>query len=91
MSLFFTKYKWRYLYHMIQREIEPILKKLFRYFPVISLNGPRQAGKSTLLKHAFKSLPYHSLENPDDRELALNDPKQICISGGIIMEKKLMY
>lgn len=74
---------------MIQREIEPILKKLFRYFPVISLNGPRQAGKSTLLKHTFKSLPYLSLENPDDRELALNDPKRFLnnLNKGAILDE----
>ena len=61
---------------MIQRQLEIKLKQLYRYFPIVSLNGPRQSGKSTLLKHTFNKIPYVSLENPDDRELALNDPRR---------------
>jgi len=61
---------------MIPRSLEAILKKLYRYFPVISLNGPRQSGKSTLLKNTFGKLSYVSLENPDDLQLALNDPRR---------------
>jgi uncharacterized protein len=61
---------------MIQRQLETKLKTLYRYFPVVSLNGPRQSGKSTLLKNTFTNLPYVSLENPDDLQLALNDPRR---------------
>lgn len=61
---------------MIQRQLEIKLKQLYRYFPIVSLNGPRQSGKSTLLKNTFKKMPYVSLENPDERELALNDPRR---------------
>lgn len=60
---------------MIPRQLEGKLKQLYRFFPVISLNGPRQSGKSTLLKHVFAKLPYVSLENPDDRQLAIHDPR----------------
>jgi len=60
---------------MIARQLEGKLKQLYRFFPVISLNGPRQSGKSTLLKHVFSKLPYVSLENPDNRQLAINDPR----------------
>ncbi len=38
------------------------------------VTGPRQSGKTTLLKHLFDSLPYYSLENLDVRNLAINDP-----------------
>lgn len=69
-------YKIVYFYCMIQRQLEAKLKQLYRYFPVVSLNGPRQSGKSTLLKNTFSKLPYVSLENPDDLELALNDPRR---------------
>jgi uncharacterized protein len=60
---------------MIQRELTTKLKTLYKYFPVISLNGPRQSGKSTLLKNTFPKLPYTSLENPDTIRLALSDPR----------------
>ena len=61
---------------MIQRQLEKKLKQLYRYFPVISLNGPRQSGKSTLLKNTFQKLPYVSLENPDDLQIAIHDPRR---------------
>ena len=61
---------------MITRQIEKKLKQLYRYFPVVSLNGPRQSGKSTLLKNTFPKLPYVTLENPDDLQIALNDPRR---------------
>ncbi len=60
---------------MINRSLVKKLKEVYRAFPVVSLNGPRQSGKSTLLKKTFTKLPYVSLENPDDLQLALNDPR----------------
>ena len=65
-----------YLCRMLQRQLEKKLKQLYRYFPVISLNGPRQSGKSTLLKNTFPKLPYVNLENPDDLRIALQDPRR---------------
>jgi len=61
---------------MLQRQLQKKLKQLFRYFPVVSLNGPRQSGKSTLLKNTFPKLPYVTLENPDDLRIALHDPRR---------------
>ena len=61
---------------MLQRQLQKKLKQLYRYFPVISLNGPRQSGKSTLLKTTFPKLPYITLENPDDLRIALQDPRR---------------
>jgi predicted AAA+ superfamily ATPase len=61
---------------MIQRQLEKKLKQLYRYFPVVSLNGPRQSGKSTLLRNTFPRLPYVTLENPDDLRIALQDPRR---------------
>jgi len=74
---------------MIERQLEVKLKQLYRYFPVVSLNGPRQSGKSTLLKNTFKKLPYISLENPDERELALNDPRRFLnnFREGVILDE----
>lgn len=58
----------------IDRKIAGAISEAYRYFPVITLTGPRQSGKTTLLKHHFNQLPYYSLENLDLRRLALNDP-----------------
>ncbi len=58
----------------IEREIIPVIKETAKYFPVITITGPRQSGKTTLIKHLFKGLSYYSLENPDIRNFAANDP-----------------
>lgn len=59
----------------IEREITPQLLKLSKQFPVVSLTGPRQSGKTTLVKKAFPEKTYVSLENPDTLEFALSDPR----------------
>ncbi|MDR0296081.1 MAG: ATP-binding protein [Prevotellaceae bacterium] len=58
----------------IHRNIECTIKEACNYFPVITITGPRQSGKTTLIKHLFKHLPYYSLENIDLRNFALKDP-----------------
>lgn len=60
----------------IQRSLEPVLQKAAQQFPAIVLTGPRQAGKTTLLKHLFsKTHRYLSLEPPDIRAAAASDPR----------------
>lgn len=51
------------------------LRKLEQYFPIISVTGPRQAGKTTLLKHLYPNYQYLSLEDPDLRQRAQEDPR----------------
>ena len=63
----------------IARAIEPIIEEASRYFPVITLTGPRQSGKTTALRHIFKDLPYYSLENLDTRSLAADDPIRFLV------------
>ncbi len=58
----------------IQREQESNIKTLLKYFPVVSVSGPRQSGKSTLLKNAFADYKYLSLEDPQVKKRALADP-----------------
>ncbi|MCU0462013.1 MAG: ATP-binding protein [Bacteroidales bacterium] len=60
---------------MIHRDISSIAKELFRKYPVISITGPRQSGKTTLIKHLFSYLPYVSLEDIDERQFATQDPR----------------
>ena len=60
----------------IPRSLEPVVQKAVREFPVVVLVGPRQTGKTTLLKHLYGTqFPIVSLEPPDVRLAALNDPR----------------
>lgn len=60
---------------MISRETAAIIIKLRKQFPVITLTGPRQSGKTTLLRSIYKDIPYVSLEDIDIRNTAINDPR----------------
>lgn len=60
---------------MIKRDIELKVRQLAEKFPVVTITGPRQSGKSTLLKSLFPEYRYVSLENLDVRALASEDPK----------------
>ncbi len=60
---------------MIERTLTHKFISLSQKFQVIILTGPRQSGKTTLVKSAFPSIPYVSLEEPDIRQIALTDPR----------------
>lgn len=60
---------------MIERTLTAKATALTQKFQVISITGPRQSGKTTLVKAAFPALPYVSLEEPDIRQIALTDPR----------------
>ena len=54
-----------------------VLRRLAaRGFPIVALTGPRQSGKTTLARASFPDKPYVSLENPDEREFAEQDPRR---------------
>jgi len=60
----------------LERSLEPVLKKAVSEFPAVVLTGPRQSGKTTLLKHLFsEDWAYVSLEPPDVRAAAVEDPR----------------
>lgn len=60
---------------MIPRTIQVQLKKLAAMYPVVTITGPRQSGKTTLAKMTFPDYHYVSLENFDVRQMAEADPK----------------
>jgi len=62
---------------MILRKLSSALLKFAGKYPVVSVTGPRQSGKTILVKTLFPNHKYLSLENPETRIIALNDPKSI--------------
>ena len=60
---------------MIPRTATALLDEIRSGYPVITLTGPRQSGKTTLARAAFPGKPYVSLETPDEREFAASDPR----------------
>jgi len=67
---------------MINRVLKTKLIQLARKFPVVSVTGPRQSGKTTLIRSSFPDYKYTSLEDPDTRMLADKDPRSFLSSGG---------
>ncbi|NGX61140.1 MAG: hypothetical protein K940chlam9_00621 [Chlamydiae bacterium] len=57
------------------RKLEPLLFQSLKQFPVSLITGPRQAGKSTLLKQCLPNYQYVTLDDPALRALALEDPE----------------
>lgn len=60
---------------MIQREAEIEVRTLACQFKAVAVVGPRQSGKTTLVRSIFKDKPYANLENPDLRLYAIEDPR----------------
>lgn len=58
----------------IQRELRNSVQDIMTKYPILALTGPRQSGKTTLLKTNFPNFRYVSLENPDNRNFAETDP-----------------
>jgi uncharacterized protein len=64
---------------MIPRKASKLLEKLAAGFPVVSITGPRQSGKTTLAQHVFSDKAYVTLEDPDTRERAQDDPRGFLV------------
>lgn len=60
---------------VITRVAASRLSELAHYYPVVSVTGPRQSGKTTDCRSTFPALPYVSLEPLDVRDIALSDPQ----------------
>lgn len=61
---------------MISREAAPRILRLLQGFPIVTLTGPRQSGKTTLVRALLPSKPYVSLEAPAQREFARSSPAE---------------
>ena len=74
---------------MSKRCIARELRTLTREYPVVTVLGPRQAGKTTLVKSVLKGYAYSNLEAPDVRELAFHDPRAYLaqFSGSVILDE----
>lgn len=74
---------------MISRDIQPLFERLAAQYPVVTLTGPRQSGKTTLAKAVFPEKPYVTLEDPDVRQFAIADPRGFLagLSGGAILDE----
>lgn len=58
----------------IERSISDVVLEAAKYFPVVCITGPRQSGKTTLIKHLFPDFERFTLENVDTRTYAQHDP-----------------
>ncbi|MBL7826896.1 MAG: ATP-binding protein [Saprospiraceae bacterium] len=61
---------------LIERQIKQTLLNFREWFPIVYLGGPRQSGKTTLLRNLLPELPYASLEDADTRRRAEEDPRR---------------
>jgi len=74
---------------MIKRQLESKLRQWARQYPVITLTGPRQSGKTTLCRALFNEKPYFSFEDLDHRECARSDPRGFLaeIPAGAVLDE----
>ena len=74
---------------MIERTLAASAVEAARFYPVVTVTGPRQSGKTTLAKACFPDKAYVSLENRDNREWAVRDPRDFLarFSGGAIIDE----
>ena len=65
------------MYHdrMIRRNLAETLKRIAGFYPVATVTGPRQSGKTTLCRATFPDLRYVSFDELDTREYASTDPR----------------
>ena len=74
---------------MFRRALAKELRAAARRMPVVTVTGPRQSGKTTLVRHTFPRHAYVSLERPDERSRAREDPLGFLAGfrGGVILDE----
>jgi predicted AAA+ superfamily ATPase len=61
--------------HYLKRDIQTKFEATLRQYPVVTIMGPRQAGKTTLVKQTLPHIPYVNLEDPVTRQIIIQDPR----------------
>lgn len=74
---------------MIPRDLTSTLTTLLQQYPVVTVTGPRQSGKTTLCRACVPNLPYVNLEAPDERAFAVDDPRGFLgrFPAGVILDE----
>ena len=78
---------------IIEREIQKELVAISGQYPVVTITGPRQSGKTTLARTTFPNKPYFNLENPDTRRQVELDPRTFLQANpdGMIIDEFQRY
>lgn len=73
----------------VRRLLTPVLLDLFRSYPIVTVTGPRQSGKTTLCRELFSDLPYLNIERPDLREAVTTDPRGFLarVASGAVLDE----
>ena len=74
---------------MISRRINAELQILITEYPVVTILGPRQAGKTTLAQQGLEGYDYANLEHPETRQFAIDDPKAFLaqFKGKVVLDE----
>ena len=74
---------------MIKRQLSEKLIEAAKKYPVLTITGPRQSGKTTLARYVFKDYQYVSLEEPDNAKMAKEDPRGFLdqYTGNLIIDE----
>jgi len=74
---------------MFKRILAKTLRAAAKQMPVVTVIGPRQSGKTTLVRHVFSKHTYVSLESPDDRTEAMEDPRSFLarFDRGVVLDE----
>ena len=74
---------------IIHRELTELAKTLFSKYPIVTITGPRQSGKTTFVRNAFPELDYVNLEDMEERRFARDDPKEFLRqhAGGAVIDE----
>lgn len=67
---------------VVPRTLAPSIQRLLKKYPVLFITGPRQSGKTTLLKELLPHYAYVNLEFPDERERVREDIRSFLIENG---------
>ncbi len=74
---------------IIDRTIGDAVLSSAAAYPVVAVTGPRQSGKTTLVRRLFADLPYVLLEDPDQRRFATEDPRRFLsrFPDGVVLDE----